>query len=193
MVLPMTTFGRRWRARTGWTAAALALAAALIVPAPSALADAYGTGGADTGYLPDSADQTWCTYPSLVDAWYTPIKDSLNNLDSQTDMTDTYVSGCGPYTDAIFSLSNSSSMGAGVRGSTQCTAFTGGGRCETAQIKLNTQLLTDYTQRRKTACHELGHSVGLSHGSTYGGCMVSGVSSNSTYSSHHVSHINATF
>jgi len=59
-------------------------------------------------------------------------------------------------------------------------------------LQLNPNLLTNTVNRRKTACHELGHALGLTHHSsgTYG-CMRSGSVSVATYSyvSHHLAHI----
>ncbi|MFT4136812.1 hypothetical protein [Microbacterium sp.] len=120
------------------------------------------------------------------------------NLDSQTDMYDTYQSACGPQTDLggyIDSSPEKASMGS-LRGIWICTKPLDGwdsGICDQGSIIVNSALLTDYTQRRKTFCHEIGHSVGLWHGTGYGGCMVSGTSSNTAYASHHVWHINTRF
>jgi hypothetical protein len=49
----------------------------------------------------------------------------------------------------------------------------------------------------KTACHEAGHSVGLTHGGNTG-CMLNGPIPNGAvqfrrYSSHHIGHINAAY
>jgi hypothetical protein len=107
-------------------------------------------------------------------------------------MSDTRISICVSTTDAVIMVSNTAATGVGVRGSTVCTKVASG-RCDSAIIRLNSDLLTDYTQRRKTACHEIGYTVGMSHDGAYGGCMVSGTSSASKYSSHHVAHVNATF
>ena len=83
-----------------------------------------------------------------------------------------------------------------VRGRYSCTKPLngyGGGVCDQASVYVNTQLLSTYGQRRKTFCHEVGHSVGLHHGTGVGGCMVSGSSTASTYAAHHVIHINAAY
>jgi predicted Zn-dependent protease len=41
-------------------------------------------------------------------------------------------------------------------------------------VELNSRLLGDATQRRKTTCHELGHALGLEHNSSTNSCMRSG-------------------
>lgn len=133
-------------------------------------------------------------YGSFVSTWYNPIRDSIYTLDVTTDMTRTYVSVCDSATDVQFHLSTSSSMGAGVLGIYNCLAtVTSANRCGAARIRLNTDLLDTFSRRMKTSCHEVGHSVGLTHTSAYGGCMVSGYSNNNTYSSHHVNHINSKY
>lgn len=43
-----------------------------------------------------------------------------------------------------------------------------------ASVELNSRLLGDATQRRKTTCHELGHALGLEHNSSTNSCMRSG-------------------
>lgn len=184
----------RWRlVRIGVTA----LAVTMLVSAGGttrAAADPFGVGPPDAGWFADNSTHTWCTFGSFVSAWHNPIRDSLINLDSQTDVSDSYVSVCTSDTDAQFNLSSSSQMGSNTLGSYSCLVNpTSTNRCGAARIRLNTDLLTDYHYRRKTSCHEVGHSVGLQHGPTYGGCMVSGYANYSTYSSHHVNHINSKY
>jgi hypothetical protein len=43
-----------------------------------------------------------------------------------------------------------------------------------AKVELNTRLLSNATQRRKTTCHELGHALGLDHNSSTNSCLKSG-------------------
>jgi hypothetical protein len=42
------------------------------------------------------------------------------------------------------------------------------------KVELNSRLLGDATQRRKTTCHELGHALGLDHNSSTNSCLRSG-------------------
>lgn len=164
------------------------------LPGPRATADPFGVGPPNAGWFADNANHSWCTYGSFVSTWYNPIRDSMYTLDVTTDMTRTYVSVCDSATDVQFHLSTSSSMGAGVLGTYNClVTVTSANRCGAARIRLNTDLLDTFSRRMKTSCHEVGHSVGLTHTSAYGGCMVSGYSNNNTYSSHHVNHINSKY
>jgi len=44
-------------------------------------------------------------------------------------------------------------------------------------------------ERRKTICHEVGHSAGATHHSSGWGCMVSGTSTSQTYVQHTLDHM----
>lgn len=70
------------------------------------------------------------------------------------------------------------------------------------QLQLNAGPGPNFRDYRKTSCHELGHTVGLTHGGGGGDggsddCMVSGYTTDTTvtgrYSAHHEGHINAWF
>ena len=113
---------------------------------------------------------------------------SMTYLDAYTSYSDTSV-GCSSTTDVIFRQVNS---GMNDRGDYRCLNFNIYGRCERALVRLNAELLTNADNRRKTACHEVGHSVGLRHGGTVD-CMLNGPVNGPTYtySSHHIDHINA--
>ena len=57
---------------------------------------------------------------------------------------------------------------------------------------MNPTLLDDDLNREKTACHELGHSLGLTHhASPYDDCMISGPvnAGHKEYINHHINHI----
>ncbi len=176
-------------------AVAIGVLACLAAAGP-ATADDYATGNAatGTGYPADGATHDYCFYNvSYIPSLSTPVTNAMANLDAQTDMTDLYHSLCPAGTDVLISWVGSATLGSSVLGSTQCLALDSVGRCNQSRVLLNQDLLTTAATRQKTACHEIGHTAGLSHGSTYGGCMISGLSTNITYSSHHVAHINAAF
>lgn len=184
----------------------IALAAALVVSglgmfAPtSAVADDFGTCSSTTGCRADDANMDCCTpYAWDPTVWGAPFVAAMMNLDSQTDMYDTYMAPCTSQTDIGGYLDTSpeypNGIGATTRGLFLCTkkVASNSTTCDQGSLVVNTSLLTSYEQRQKTFCHEIGHAAGLTHGSTYGGCMVSGSSTNVTYSAHHVAHINANY
>ncbi|MFC6884564.1 MULTISPECIES: hypothetical protein [Actinomadura] len=96
-----------------------------------------------------------------------------------------------------------------VLGETWCHDVWASGECDRADVVLSQTTINqvasnDENEYTHTACHELGHTAGLSHyskGSPPGGtddCMISGVYDNGavtwrTYNPHHVGHINAWF
>jgi hypothetical protein len=176
---------------------ALALAGSAIAVAPASSADEFGQCSTISGCRADDSNMDYCTpyaWPSSTGGIFV---DAMINLDNQTVMSDTYQATCGPQTDIGGYLNSSPEYPAGLasdtRGISVCTKKLSSKTCDQATLVINLALLPDYTQRRKTLCHEVGHLAGLAHGSTYGGCMVSGASSNITYSTHHVLHINAAY
>lgn len=87
-----------------------------------------------------------------------------------------------------------------VRGQTFCEDFDT--HCDQFFVTIDYNYIVqnsdpDPENVKKTICHELGHTVGLTHGSEYGGCMVSGAVNGDVqwrrYASHHRNHINAWF
>lgn len=111
---------------------------------------------------------------------------AMANLEQQAGYW-VYTAGCINSTDIhAYQVAISSS----VRGDYLCLAKDQLGQCVRARIRLNPNLLTDTANRIKTACHEIGHSGGLTHGATTG-CMINGAitSGYSTYNAHHVEHL----
>lgn len=56
-------------------------------------------------------------------------------------------------------------------------------------VRFNTYYSTTAERRRKTSCHELGHSIGLDHSDTAGDCMISGAVNNLTLESGHIDQV----
>lgn len=161
-----------------------------IATSSSVRADIFGGGPPDSGYFADNSLHMYCMDLNYFPAWDTPMVDSLNFLQSQTNMTVQKSVTCSNDTDALFVVRNGPEL-FGIRGSTECMKMTKTqGICAGSLITLNSDILTDYVSRRKTSCHELGHSVGLTHSWTSDDCMISGTSSNVLYNLHHVNHIN---
>lgn len=160
--------------------------------APAVLqADPYNAGPPDGGRRPDNEEHTFCR-GTPYNTTYTPqIDASMDVLDGQTAMSDTFVSSCTNLTDVIFQVH--STIG-GARGDYVCNAENSVGNCERATVRLAEDQLPDAHQRWKTACHEVGHSAGLQHGDLTD-CMRTGTAPAGfqyvAYNDHHVSHINA--
>ncbi len=180
------------------------LIASLLVATPAS-ADPFAGGPPDSGYRADNLGQDYCTITAWPLDWGTPFVDAMISLDNQTDMYDEYASACGPQTDIKAERVNNSVM-AGSRGSYLCLTLTSAGRCDVGRLRVNVDALTDYTQRRKTLCHEVGHSVGLPHYTSRGSgvvngenndCMKSGTVTGELwwieYSQHHRDHINQAY
>lgn len=110
------------------------------------------------------------------------------NLDSQSSYYDNYVSNCTSSTDVRFQKTTAFP----ARGDYVCLAFNSSDECERSRVRLNPDYLTNTANRQKTACHEVGHSGGLSHSATSSDCMRNGAitSGYQTYNSHHVAHLN---
>ncbi|NUT35333.1 MAG: hypothetical protein HOV79_19950 [Hamadaea sp.] len=183
--------------------AVIAAASAVILAgtAAVALADEWGTGTSNTGAHPDSDPHTYC-YSSSVGSDARPNIEAAewDALDPTAVNVD-YNSSCdlssSTETDVVWRQAN---LAAGVSGSTYCEDFDT--YCDQfyvtldmAQIAVGSEDEIDETQ---TACHELGHSAGLTHGGSTD-CMINSPDTPPTalqfrrYNDHHKSHLTAWF
>lgn len=131
---------------------------------------------------------------------------AMRNLTSQTNMTKNRT-GCNSTIDIVWR----SGVPAGedpnrLRGLYRCRTLQNSQECEKSQVWINSSLLNGQSQttlnRRKTSCHEVGHSGGIAHGGYSGNgnqihfsshsCMVSGriSSGHQKYNNHQVRHWN---
>ncbi len=163
-----------------------------LLPAP-ALADTFP--GAAGGIIADNATHTFCFATFPIDQSIATY--AMDNLDSQTIMTDFRDSSCTGSTDVWWWEVD---LPAGVRGQENCVSFITSTKCDSANAKLDIAEIdigsNDWYDRRKTSVHELGHSVGLGEG-TDDAMILGEVPSTSiqwrSYSAHHVSHINSAY
>lgn len=164
----------------------VALAGVLLVAAaadpPAARADPWGACTTDTGCTPDSVGHTWCLTDST--SGKAPLRESMRwaveTMDAQTVMTENENTSCGGATDVRWRDVN---LGLLTLGDTHCIdgVFP---VCSQANVTVNVASieyiaddpdddlpLTDGIvedgevrfNRDLTACHELGHSFGLTH------------------------------
>lgn len=180
------TFG--WRSAVPWAACAvpMGMLAAMVAPAPVAYGlpqDGWADGPPASGFRPDTSDHTYCwgngfEAPKARDASVY----AATNLDNQTAMTTSKI-GCTSLTDAVWLKTGDP----GVDGSYTCVEFNSAGECERALTRLNPSNMSSDSDWKQSACHELGHSVGLTHKN--GSCLGTDPSV-IKYSSHHVDHVN---
>ncbi len=192
------------------------LLASLALAAP-AQADPFGLdlpgkNVSGVGGIPDNFTHTYCfNGGGWTAAWQNLVHGRMANLDTQTSYTDQWPQPgpCADITDVYFQLSTTATLGT-TRGDYRCRLWNNGvdgrpssgdERCESAIIRINssTGVLTSDHQRRKTICHEIGHSVGLAHGTDtttfYNDCMLTGAVAEGTqweqYNLHHRNHANS--
>lgn len=111
-------------------------------------------------------------------------------LANPTVMVRHFHSWCTIDTDVIWEFGNIDRPN-GVRGVYTCRRRSGS-VCHQATLRIDPVVTGDMVNHRKTACHELGHSVGLRHSTQ---CMMSGAAPDDSiqyrrYRPHHIWHIN---
>lgn len=156
--------------------APLAIAATLVVgiaalAIPQALADPFP--GTNDGRRADGTTHVYCYHESVT--IYGPLSYAMVNLDSQTDMTRSYSSTCYSSTDVVWIEGD---LAGTLRGSRGCVKAISSTICDSSELTLDYAQIDvgsdDDEDRKKTACHELGHSVGLGHHDTSSDCMRNG-------------------
>lgn len=120
------------------------------------------------------------------------------SLDSDTDVSD-YFESCNHTTTDVEWLDTN--LPDAIRGQYQCKVLNSG-ICNHSHVTLDPAELNigidDDEDTTKTACHEAGHSVGLTHVSGGSDCMRNGElpfpdEIYYTFNTHHISHINGAF
>jgi len=164
----------------------IVLAGALLFVLATSIAsgDPYAEGPKESGWKPDNGLHVYCWGNDFDgDAIRNGVDYAFNNLEDETSMTKNKIPDCQSTTDVIWHTSNDNS----IDGSYICQNFAGASRCEQAVARINPANMGSQDDRKQTACHETGHSVGLTHAAD--DCL-SGNSSEQHYSSHHEGHIN---
>lgn len=183
--------------------AAMTVAALCLALAAPVSADEWGSQDADTGAHPDGGDHTFC-YGFSLPVSLEPNVDQAeyNALEADTDADVAFNASCDlsgePQTDVRWLEGDLP----GSRGSAPCAIYhfspvhcdRYNATIDLAEVNVGAN---DEWDQNKTACHELGHTVGLSHGN--GDCMIGGERPDLTdtwvtYGPHHTNdHINTWF
>lgn len=144
--------------------------------------------------LADSAIHTYCFI--LFEGDQNVAHYAMSVLDSTTDISDLEVEPCEMETDVYWQDLN---LPGSLRGQYQCI-FYNDTMCDSADVRLDWDELdkgpNDWEDRRKTAVHEIGHSVGTNHDSI--SAMITGEIPNTDiqwrrFSSHDINHINNSY
>lgn len=180
---------------------AVAMAAQGLLTAPVG-ADPWGTNTSDTGAHPDGSSHSFCWQPMDDSAKQNIASAAYNALGAPTDAVAKFDEECdysgGTETDVSWDTVN---LPGTTRGQAFCEDFDDG-RCDQFYAELDLAELrqggNDEIDITKTACHEFGHTVGLTHHDDGYGCMKSGSVPSTElrwrrYGDHHKGHINAWF
>lgn len=156
---------------------------------PPASADPFGVGTSDTGWLADNHDHDYCWSTGFD--WTTlrnAASRSMTYLESSTEFNGGSLQACNSGTDIYFQRFDTTDY----RGRYKCFDRGSGNKCDRANVMISSnRTKLPSNQRRKTICHEIGHTAGSTHHDMDWGCMVSGSSTAETYVSHTRDHMDA--
>ncbi len=164
-----------------------------------AVADEWGSQDSNTGAHPDPDPHGFCYFSSVSDDLKSGITAAEWNALDPAQANVNYDSSCNlsgsGETNVVWRQGN---LANGTTGQEICEDYDGS-YCDqyylTVDLAEVNEGSNDERDEEQTACHELGHSVGLSHASN--DCMMSGEPPADLqyrrYSDHHRSHINNWF
>jgi hypothetical protein len=140
-----------------------------------------------TGSKPDNYLHTYC-WGSMTDPIYrNAAVAAMGNLDGQSSYGVQQVS-CTPTTDVVFDVSSNMPP---IVGFYSCTSYNAAEECEQSRVVLDpADIARVHDHVRQVACHEVGHSLGLTHAPT--DCMRTGSLPDGSvlaYDAHHVGHL----
>jgi len=162
----------------------------------AASADDWGTSTRETGAHPDSDPHTYCYTDDIAEGAKPNISSAEWDSMDPTAVNVDYDSSCdfagSTETDVVWFTDNLSD----ARGAWLCEDFDN--HCDQFYAWLDLAELNngshDEFDQTKTACHELGHTAGLTHSSDGNDCMRNGEVPNTElkwhrYNDHHRNHL----
>jgi len=112
---------------------------------------------------PDKGAHTWCYDSNFPSAYKTAADAAMTRLRAQTVVTTAYHSPCGTQTDVRWKLSTARDD----YGWVTCDKLNASGYCDRWILNMNKPNIKGsahpVAQRSQTACHELGHTLGVRH------------------------------
>jgi hypothetical protein len=157
--------------------------------------------GGDGACEPDNKTHTFCYYEGKTVAGFGQGNNNFYNfgvstswsafdeLDRQTEMTDSEQSSCADETDVWLHLY----VPAGLWGQTECALFASNGECASYNVGANASALlsvnASYQGWQHNWMHELGHTVRLFHETTGSTPMRTGIAGFTFYDAHQKAHI----
>lgn len=191
----MLTF--RWRFVVASLGAILLVSLMLV---PESTADTWGgcSTATESGCRPDSTLHTYCYGAGFNSTLEDEADFAMNtSIARDTVMTASFYTTCST-ADIKWLDANLGS----TRGDYIClepfSPFQDNGTCLASRVRLNpteiNQGPNDPEDRKKTACHEAGHSIGFQHGDDKTDCMINGPIPDTTdqwrtFGGHHITHI----
>lgn len=165
-----------WSTRAWFVLIGLVAAAGLCALAGPALADPWGTGTQDTGDHPDADPHTFCFHSSVRSDARANIESAEWNALDPTSVNVDFNSTCDlkgrTETDVVWRQADLPNRR--DQGETRCEDYDGQ-YCDQfySAIDMSRAAVGDLDEidETMTACHELGHTVGLTHGGSSTDCM----------------------
>ncbi|GAA2431566.1 hypothetical protein GCM10010191_51720 [Actinomadura vinacea] len=181
----------------------MVLAAIMGGSALTASADPWGNQTGDTGAHPDEDPHGYCYSPTVSADLKSGINEAMWDAMDPTQVNVNYDGDCklsgGGETDVVWRQGN---LAEGVSGKAPCEDYDND-RCDQYYLTLDLGQINkgshDEIDQAQTACHELGHSGGLTHGGSSTDCMINSGSTPPTgiqfrrYGKHHTQHLNDWF